>query len=144
MNLPSAPAAVRGAGVIVAVQGVVALVVGAVLVARGIAGADQRVVNGLGTAVWFFLVGGVVLAAGRALALGKRWGRGPAVFTQLLLVPVAWYLTVGSHQPAFGIPLGVVALAALILLFSPPAVRWAAGSAQDGPASSAKRGPESR
>ncbi|MBW0013802.1 hypothetical protein [Mycobacterium sp.] len=144
MNLPSAPAAVRGAGVIVAVQGVVALVVGAVLVARGIAGADQRVVNGLGTAVWFFLVGGVVLAAGRALALGKRWGRGPAVFTQLLLVPVAWYLTVGSHQPAFGIPLGVVALAALILLFSPPAVRWAAGSDQDGPASSAKRGPESR
>jgi len=144
VNLPSAPAAVRGAGVIVAVQGVVALVVGAVLVARGIAGADQRVVNGLGTAVWFFLVGGVVLAAGRALALGKRWGRGPAVFTQLLLVPVAWYLTVGSHQPAFGIPLGVVALAALILLFSPPAVRWAAGSDQDGPASSAKRGPESR
>ena len=64
----------------------------AVLVVRAIAGADQHVVNGLGTAVWFVLVGGAVLAAGRALVIGKRWGRGLAVFTQLLLLPVAWYL----------------------------------------------------
>jgi len=120
------------------------LVVAAVLVVRGIAGADQRVVSGLGTAVWFVLVGGVVLAAGRALVLGKRWGRGLAVVTQLLLLPVAWYLTVGSRQPAFGIPAGIVALTALILLFSPAALRWAAGGDQEGPASSAKRGPDSR
>jgi hypothetical protein len=135
---------VRGAGLIVAVQGVAALVVAAVLVVRGIAGADQRVVSGLGTAVWFVLVGGVVLAAGRALVLGKRWGRGLAVVTQLLLLPMAWYLTVGSRQPAFGIPAGIVALTALILLFSPAALRWAAAGDQDGPASSAKRGPDSR
>jgi len=119
------------------------LVVAAVLVVRGIAGADQRVVNGLGTAIWFVLVGGVVIAAGRALVVGKRWGRGLAVVTELLLLPVAWYLAVGSHQPAFGIPLGVVALATLVLLFSPAALRWAAGD-QGGPASSANRGPDSR
>ncbi len=125
-------------------QGVAALVVAAVLVVRGLAGADQRVVNGLGTAIWFAVVGGGVLAAGYALMAGKRWGRGLAVFTQLLLLPVAWYLAVGSHQPAFGIPLGIVALTALILLFSPAAVRWAAGGDQRGPASSASRGPDSR
>jgi len=135
---------VRGAGVIVAVQGLAALVVAAVLVVRGIAGADQRVVNGLGTAIWFVLVGGVVIAAGRALVVGKRWGRGLAVVTELLLLPVAWYLAVGSHLPAFGIPLGVVALATLVLLFSPAALRWAAGGDQGGPASSASRGPDSR
>jgi hypothetical protein len=140
----SAPAPVRGAGLIVAVQGAAALVVAAVLVVRGIAGADQRVVNGLGTAVWFVLVGGGVLAAGRALVVGKRWGRGLAVFTQLLLLPVAWYLAVGSHQPAFGIPLGIVALTVLVLLFSPAAVRWAAGGDQRGPANSASRGPDTR
>ena len=50
----------------------------------------------------------------------------------------------GSRQPAFGIPAGIVALTALILLFSPAALRWAAGGDQDGPASSAKRGPDSR
>lgn len=138
------PSVVRGAGLLVALQGAVALVVAAVLVVRGIAGADQRVVNGLGTALWFVLVGGVVLAAGRALVIGKRWGRGLAVFTQLLLAPVAWYLAVGSHRPTFGIPLGVLAATVLVLLFSPAAVRWAAGRDQGGPASSANRGPDSR
>jgi len=139
-----APAVVRGAGLLVAVQGVAALMVAVVLVVRGIAGADQHVVNGLGTAVWFVLVGGVVLAAGRALMVGKRWGRGLAVITQLLLLPVAWYLAVGSHQPGFGIPAGIVALTVLGLLFSPAAVRWAAGGDQGDSASSANRGPDSR
>jgi hypothetical protein len=135
---------VRAAGWIVAVQGLAALVVAGALVVRAIAGADQRAVNGLGTAIWFVLVGAVVLAAGRALVLGKRWGRGLAVVTELLLLPVAWYLAVGSHRPAFGIPAGVVALGTLALLFSPAAVRWAAGGDQAGPASSASRGPDSR
>jgi hypothetical protein len=141
---PRAPSTVRAAGLIVAVEGVAALVMAAALVVRGIAGADQRVVNGLGTAVWFALVGGVVLAAGRALVLGRRWGRGLGVFTQLLLLPVAWYLAVGSHRPAFGVPVGIVALAVLVLLFTPAAVRWAAGGNQGRPASSASDGPDSR
>ncbi|WP_144205751.1 hypothetical protein [Mycobacterium tilburgii] len=137
------PSAVRGAGLIVATQGLAALVMAAVLVVRAVAGADQRIVNGLGTAVWFLLIGGVVLAAGRALVVGRRWGRGLAVFIQLLLLPVAWYLAVGSHRPAFGIPVAVLALTVLALLFSPAALRWAAGD-QRGPASSASDDPESR
>ncbi|OBB91542.1 hypothetical protein [Mycobacterium sp. 852002-30065_SCH5024008] len=142
-NPGAAPAAVRGAGLLVVVQGLAALVVAAVLVVRGVAGADQRVVNGLGTAVFFVLVGAVVLAAGRALTVGKRWGRGLAVITQLLLLPVAWYLTVDSHRPGFGIPAGIVALSVLGLLFSPAGVRWAAGDQRDS-ANSANRGPDSR
>jgi hypothetical protein len=130
--------------VIVGLQGAAALVLAAVLVVRRLAGADQHVVNGLGTALWFALIGGGVLAAGWALAVGKRWGRGPAVFTQLLLLPVAWYVGVGSHQLIYGIPLGLVALTALILLLSPAAVRWAVGGDQRDRASSAKREPDSR
>jgi peptidoglycan/LPS O-acetylase OafA/YrhL len=140
---PAAPTAVRRAGLIVVVQGVAALVVAVVLVIRGTAGADQHVANGLATAGWFVLVGAGVIAAGRALILGRRWGRGLAVITQLLLLPVAWYLAVGSHQPGFGIPAGVVALIVLGLLFSPAAVRWAAGRQGDS-ASSANPGPDSR
>lgn len=143
MTPPAAPTAVRRAGLIVVVQGLAALVVAVVLVVRGIAGADQRVANGLATAGWFVLVGAGVIAAGRALVLGRRWGRGLAVITQLLLLPVAWYLAVGSHQPGFGIPAGVVALIVLGLLFSPAAVRWAAGGQGDS-ASSANPGPDSR
>jgi hypothetical protein len=130
---PAAPPTVRAAGSIVLVQGAAALVIAAVLVVRALAGADQHVVNGLGTAIWFALVGAGVLAAGCSLVAGKRWGRGLGVFTQLLLLPVAWYLAVGSHQPAFGIPLGIVALTALILLFTPATVRWVAAGDQRGP-----------
>jgi hypothetical protein len=103
------------------------LVLAAVLVIRRLAGADQHVVNGLGTAICFALVGGGVLAAGWALVTGRRWGRGLAVSTQLLLLPVAWYLAVGSHRLFFGIPLAFVALTVLILLLSPVAVHWAGG-----------------
>jgi peptidoglycan/LPS O-acetylase OafA/YrhL len=138
------PATVRGAGLIVAVQGAAALVVAVVLVVRALGGADQRVVNGFGTAVWFVLAGGGVFAAGWGLLVGKRWGRGLAVFTQLLLLPVAWYLAVGSHRPGFGVPVAIMALTVLVLLFSPPAVRWATRGDQRGSASSASRGPESR
>jgi hypothetical protein len=138
---------VRAAGVIVALQGVAALVVAVVLLVRGIAGADQRGVNSLGTAVFFIVVGGAVLAAGRALMAGKRWGRGLAVVTELLLLPVTWYLVVGSHRPAVGIPAGIVALSVLVLLFTPAALRWAAGGGHGGPAgpaSSASGAPDSR
>jgi hypothetical protein len=138
------PTTVRCAGFLVAAQGMAALVIAAILVIRGLAGADQRVVNGLGTAVWFVLVGAGVLAGGWALVTGRRWGRGLAVFTQLLLLPVAWYLAVGSHRPALGIPLGLLALIALGLLFSASAVRWAAGRDQPGPASAASSEPDTR
>lgn len=138
------PSTVRRAGFIVAAQGVTALVVAVILVIRGLAGADQHVVNGLGTAAWFAVIGGGVLAAGLALVKGKRWGRGLAVFTQLLLLPVAWYLAVGSHRPVFGTPVALVSLVTLALLFSGPSVRWAAGRDQPGPASAASSGPDTR
>jgi hypothetical protein len=138
------PATVRGAGLIVAVQGAAGLLVAAVLLIRAIGGADQRVVNGFGTAVWFVVAGGAVLAAGVALLTGRRWGRGLAVFAELLLLPVAWYLTVGSHRAPFGIPLAAVALTALALLFSPATLRWLSRDDQPGSASAANSGPDSR
>jgi hypothetical protein len=135
---------VRGAGLIVAVQGAIGLVLAAVLLIRGLGGADQRVVNGFGTAAWFAVVGAAVLGAGAAMLVGRRWGRGLAVFAQLLLLPVAWYLAVGSHRIVVGVAVGILALTVLVLLFSPAAVRWVAGGDQRGPASSANSGPDSR
>ncbi|QLL08609.1 hypothetical protein [Mycobacterium vicinigordonae] len=139
-----APSAVRRAGFIVAAQGIAALAIAVTLVIRGLAGADQHVVNGLGTAGWFVVCGGAVLAGGYALVTGRRWGRGLAVFTQLLLLPVAWYLAVGSHRPLLGVPVGLLALTVLGLLFSASAVRWAAGGGQRGSASATNSGPDTR
>jgi hypothetical protein len=117
---------VRGAGFIVAAQGATGLVVAVVLLIRAIGGADQRGINGFGTAAWFALAGSAVLAAGWSLLVGRHWGRGLAVFAELLLLPVAWYLTVDSHRALIGVPVAVVTLTALVLLFSPAAVRWIA------------------
>ena len=65
-----------------------------------------------------------MLTAGWALWTGRRWGRGLAVFAQLLLLPVTWYVAVGSHQWLYGIPVAAIALITLVLLFSPSALQW--------------------
>jgi hypothetical protein len=124
---PALPSVVRYAGFAAAAQGFVAIVVAVVLVVRGVSGADQHIVNGYGTAGWFAVMGAAVLAAGWALITGRRWGRGIAIFANLLLVPVAWYI-VRAHQPVYALALGGVAIAVLVLLFSPPALRWASGA----------------
>lgn len=131
----------RQAGAVVALEGAAALVVAVALVVRGLLGADQHIVSGFGTAAWFAIIGVGVIAAGWALWTGRRWGRGLAVFAQLLLLPVAWYIAVGSHQWLYGIPIAVVALVTLALLFSPSALQWAAG--QDA-ASADNSGPDTR
>ncbi|MCX2934386.1 hypothetical protein ORI20_29385 [Mycobacterium sp. CVI_P3] len=130
MTEPDHPPVVRYAGFVAAGEGAVAIVVAVVLVVRGIAGADQHIVNGFGTAGWFAVIGAAVLAAGWALVTGRRWGRGIAVFANLLLLPVAWYI-VRSHQPIYAVVIGAVAVAVLAMLFSPPAVRWLARTDRD-------------
>ncbi|MCV7227095.1 hypothetical protein [Mycolicibacterium komossense] len=125
------PTPVRYAGYLVAAQGVLAVVAAVVLVVRALGGADQHVVNGYGTAAWFVIVGGGVLAAGWALVTGRRWGRGIAVFANLLLLGVAYYVY-GSHQLVYAVLIAVAAVLALGLLFSPAAVQWASSTRDAG------------
>lgn len=141
MTVPS-PSTVRQAAVLVALEGAVGLVAAVVYVVSGLGGAEESGLNKFGTAAWFVIVGGGVLAAGWALWTGRRWGRGIAVFAQLLLLPVSYYVAVGSHQWAFGIPIAVVAIATLVLLFSPSAVEWI--GAHDDSASADNSGPDTR
>ena len=141
MTVP-APTTVRQAAVLVAAEGAVGVVAAVVFVVRGLTGADQHVVSGFGNAAWFALIGGAVLAAGWALWTGRKWGRGLAVFAQLLLLPVTWYAAVGSQQWFYGIPVAIVALITLVLLFSPSALQWLAS--QDSSASADNSGPDTR
>jgi peptidoglycan/LPS O-acetylase OafA/YrhL len=133
---------VRQAAVLVALEGAAGLVAAVVYVVSGVGGADEPGLNKFGTAVWFAIIGGGVLAAGWALWTGRRWGRGVAVFAQLLLLPVSWYIGVGSHQWVYGISIAAVALITLVLLFSPSALQWL--GAQDSAASADNSGPDTR
>jgi peptidoglycan/LPS O-acetylase OafA/YrhL len=119
-----APTTVRQAAALVALEGIAGIVAAVVYLVSGVSGGDEPGLNFFGTAGWFALVGGGVLAAGWALWTGRRWGRGVAVFAQLLLLPVSWYIAVGSHQWLYGIPIAAVALITLVLLFSPSALQW--------------------
>lgn len=141
------PRPVRVAAVLVGLEGAAAVVAAVAFVVRGFAGTDQRIVNGFGNAAWFGILGSAVLAAAWALWTGRRWGRGIAVFTQLLILPVTWYVGVGSHRWFYGIPVAAVALAALLLLFSPATLRWLSyspDSASTDSASTDNSGPDTR
>jgi hypothetical protein len=140
VTVPS-PATVRQAAALVALEGVAGLVAAVVFVVRGLGGADQSTVSGFGNAAWFAIMGAGVFASAWALWTGRRWGRGIAVFAQLLLLPVAWYMGVGSQRWLYAIPAGIVALATLGLLFSPSALQWL--GAQD-PAKADNSGPDTR
>lgn len=141
MTVP-APATVRQAAVLVGIEGAAAAVAAVVFVVRALAGADQHVVSGFGNAAWFAVIGGAVLAAAWALWTGRRWGRGIAVFAQLLLLPVTWYIGVGSHQWLYAVPIAVLAVITLVLLFSPATLQWL--TSYDSSASADNSGPETR
>lgn len=132
-----------------AFEGAALLLVAVVLVVRHLAGTEDPVwFSGYGTAGWFTIMGSGVLAAGWALWTGRRWGRGIAVFANLLLLPVAYYMTIGSGQWSYGIPVALIAIVALVLLFSRSALEWAAYYSADSPddpaASADSSGPDTR
>jgi len=129
---------------VVALEGVALVVVAVILVVRAIGGAHEKAISGYGTAVWYVVMGAAVFAAGWALWTGRRWGRGLAVFAQLLLLPIAWYIAVGSQQWAYGVPVALVAAGVLALLFSPSALQWASASAAQDSARADNSGPETR
>lgn len=125
------PATFRSAGVLVAAQGAVSLVAAFVLVVRAVSGeGDNAVANGYGTAGWFGVLGLGVGAAGVALILGKRWG-GTGNRRTATAASVVWSLLTGSHQTVYGIVLGIVVVAVLVLLFSPPSSQWMAAEYSD-------------
>ena len=136
-----APSTVRQAAALVALEGAAGVVAALIYLVSGFSRAEEAGLNKFGTAAWFAIVGGAVVAAAWALWTGRRWGRGIAVFTQLLLLPVTWYVAVGSHQWFYGILVAAVALTALLLLFSPSALQWL--GAQE-PASADNSGPDTR
>ncbi|KUH93057.1 hypothetical protein AU189_22620 [Mycolicibacterium acapulense] len=142
MIVPS-PTTVRQAAVLVAVEGAAALVAALVYVVSGFGRAEESGLNKYGTALWFAIMGAGVLAAAWALWTGRRWGRGIAVFAQLLLLPVVYYMGVGSHQWLYAAPIGVVAVVTLALLFSPSTLEWV-GTHGDSAASADSSGPETR
>lgn len=125
MRLESdAPPTVRGAGLLVGLQGLAGVVFAVALLVRALSGAET-IGNLYGEAVYFAIIGGAVIACGVALTLGKRGARGPTTVVEILLLGVAWYATGPSDRPEYGIPVGVLCVVVLYLLYNAKAREWA-------------------
>ncbi|MEU4444152.1 hypothetical protein AB0K14_32435 [Actinosynnema sp. NPDC050801] len=123
------PPAVRAAGALTALQGLVGLAFAVALVVRSFEAEEAGGV--LGEAAYFAVLSAGVLAAGVGLVLGKHWGRTPAVVVQLLLLGVAWYMYGPSGRQLWGALLGAYVVGTLVLLFTNPVRRWALGVDED-------------
>ena len=107
----------RVVAALVALQGALLVAVAALYLVQLATGEPRSVPGAVGILLLAGLSGLGLLAVGRALLRGRRWGRSPALVTQLIVVPVAlasfpdgWYV---------GGPLLVSAVAVLVLLFVP-------------------------
>ncbi|MGL6236315.1 MAG: formate--tetrahydrofolate ligase [Segniliparus sp.] len=119
----------------VVVAGAVSILLGLIAagfgVAVGVAAVLGRSFPGLSspaTAIAFLAFGGAFGAAGWSLLKGKAWGRGVIVIFCLILLPIAYGTVKDSQQPLIGYPLGIAALANLVCLFVPSALRWTQGN----------------
>lgn len=120
------PRPVRVAGLLVGLQGLAGVVIGAGLFIVAVRGGSGPVPV-VATAVWFAGFGAVLLAIGVNLVRGRHGARSPAIVAQLLMLGVCWYAAGPSSRPAYGVPAAVFCVTVLMLLFCPPAVRWATG-----------------
>jgi peptidoglycan/LPS O-acetylase OafA/YrhL len=131
MQVSAAPLSVRGAGVLVGIQGLAGIAFAVALLVRAFGGEPATGGNLFGEAAYFAVLGGGVLACGAGLLLGKTWARTPATVVEILLLGVSWYAIGPSGRPEFGLPVAAVCVLVLVLLFVAPSRQWALGEDED-------------
>lgn len=120
----SRPRSLTYAALLAAAEGAALVVGGVWMLVFGMTGdpdSRQQAVTGGVTLVALALL---PLLAAKGLLARRSWGRGPAVVTQILALPVAYnLLRADSVAIPAGIVLGVVAIVALVLLVNPETTR---------------------
>jgi hypothetical protein len=91
----------------------------------------SRAVVGIGVAVLMACFGLLLLLVARGVYLGRRWSRGPAVATQLILLPIAWSFR-GGATTWVSIALAVLAIAVLVGVLHPRSTAAFVGSTARG------------
>lgn len=133
---PLPPGSIRWGSIIAILQSLVGFGYAGILVYREILGAeDPSLVSegdnaswvGYGTAIFFAIIFGTVLAGAVSMMRGRRWGRGPVAMLQIILLPISYYMFTGGAI-LFGVITLVSAVLGLIMLFQPQSVAWAASS----------------
>jgi hypothetical protein len=127
MQASAAPPTVRGAGLLVALQGLAGLGFAVAVLIRAFGGGSTPGTNLFGEAAYFAVLGGGVLACGIGLLLGKTWARTPSVVVEIILLGVAWYAIGPSRRPDLGVPVAALAVLIIVLLFTARSRAWSMG-----------------
>ncbi len=125
MSGRQAPARVRLAGVLVALQGAVGAGVVVRLIVLGFAGSGDSTAGSAFTTLFLLALAILTLVAGIALYRGRWWPRPVAVLGQILLLTGGLLLLATGHL-WFGVPLTLMAVGVLVGLCSPKSNQWMA------------------
>lgn len=109
------PAPLLWAAVLLGVEALTALVFG--FLEAGQVQASRAVV-GVGVTILMAGYGVVLLLVARGVLRGRRWSRGPAVVTQLILLPIAWSFR-GVPTTWVAALIAAIAIATLVALLHP-------------------------
>jgi len=121
------PSTILVAAVLLALEALIALVYAVLEVGQV---QQSRAVVGVGVTMLMALFGLVLLLVARGVFLGRRWSRGPAVATQLILLPLAWSF-VGGSTTWVAVVLAVMAIGVLVGLLHPRSTAVFIGSTAD-------------
>lgn len=113
------PRAVLTLTAIVGLQALVVFAFAVFFVVEIFLGSSPSVARAVFAAALVLLAAAALALTARGLWHGRRAARAPIVLAELLQLPVAWGL-VQSGRGAIGWPVGAVALAALVLVFTKP------------------------
>jgi hypothetical protein len=125
---PQPPLAIQPPRTVQALAAIQAIEAVGVLAAAFIAGLDTgsgksyRLSSGIAITVIGVCVALLLGLVARGLLAGRRWTRTPALLTQLFAAIVAIYL-LDAPRYEWGVPALLLAVAGLVLLFSPASMR---------------------
>lgn len=122
-------------GIIALIQSVIGLGFAAVYLVRQMVGVEDETLVyltdnahtavGLGNAIFLIIIFGAVATGAIFMMRGRRWGRGPVVMLEIMLLLISYYIFKGGLF-FIGAATALSALISLGALFSPASVEWAA------------------
>ncbi|MGW3042825.1 hypothetical protein ACWC9T_22910 [Kitasatospora sp. NPDC001159] len=117
---PTRPVSLTLGAAITALEGVALAVVGVSDMVSALSGqAKQLALNEFGGLV-IVLLGVLPILAARALLKERRWGRSPAVLTNSICLPIAYYMVQsGGAMIAVGVVVGLLGLVGIGSLLNP-------------------------
>jgi hypothetical protein len=116
------PLTLSAAAAIEALEGVVVLAIGLYVGVEAIAGSPNDLISAIVLALAAIGTGIAIVAVGRGLWRTQRWGRAPALLTQIFAVIAAISLIQTDRQAIGGVLVALAVVAAATLL-SPPSTR---------------------